>query len=284
MFVDIGLFIELQACISAGDPGRLVIAMKQLVPRFQATGQHNYVSELLEILVTLHFESPPALRAIMLASLLVNTKGHADSFMPTDLLQENFVFDLKHTWPVGGTPKSLQYKGFIGSLLQILADLKFGFWKDLGIAAQNQTHSDKKRASTIQALQGDFDRGSVFEWHCTGRQSNAFELIRGEAVRVKRAALQASGESTKSARQLKNIACDLFASGMLALQDTASRSGAFARWCIRRAAAMGKEREDELSDEASGDEDMEGDNEGMFSYVGMLANLDGVQELEDDEL
>ncbi|KAE8214651.1 hypothetical protein CF327_g1966 [Tilletia walkeri] len=164
MLLDIGLFIELQHAIKHGDPGRIMVVMKQLVPRFQAAGQHNYVTELPKVLVTIRYELPPPLREVMLASFLVNQKDKARTFTPIDHVQENFVFDLKHSWPVGGTLKSSKDKSIIGSLLEILSNLKMGFWKDFGISGQNHQHSDKKTNTMIDSLRNDFDRYAVFEW------------------------------------------------------------------------------------------------------------------------
>ncbi|CAD6897009.1 unnamed protein product [Tilletia laevis] len=282
MFADVALFIELQAAIKVGGAGRLILAMKMLVPRFQSTGQHNYVSELLEIIVSLRFEMPPALRAIMVASLFVNTDGGRNTFVPTDLLQENFVFDLKHTWPVGGTTKSLEYKQVIGSLLQVLAGMKMGLWEDLGIASQSQNHSDKKRAITITALQRDFDRLKIFEWDDQGRAGSEFEVMRGDAVRQERSSLQAAGKSTKHIRQSKTMACDAWASGMLQLSGTSTGSGSYDRWKARQALSLGKEGA--AATHADADQPvLEGAAaEEGFAYIGLSSSTAGFEELEDD--
>ncbi|KAL9934889.1 hypothetical protein V8E36_005965 [Tilletia maclaganii] len=280
MFLDIGLFIDLQQAISVGDPGRILVVIKQLIPRFQATGQHKYVAELLEILHVIRYELGPPLRAVMLASFVVNLHGKSTTFMPVDLVQENFVFDLKHTWPVGGTDKSVQYKSLIGSLFQTLSDLKMGFWRDFGIAAQNQTHSDKKRRATITALLRDFDRYAVFEWDPAGRDSGSFEVIKGDILRTKRAEAQRKNKSAKSLRQQANIAFDAFASGMLQLRGTSKGSGTFYKWRARRARAMGQLQGYDVDDQEEPGDDQDVD---LHAHIGISSNMDGFQELENDE-
>ncbi|KAE8224262.1 hypothetical protein CF326_g8064 [Tilletia indica] len=291
MYSDVGLLIEMQSAISSGDPGRMVVCMKQMAPRFQATGQHNYVSEILETLVLLRYESSPPLRAMMLSSLLVNTKGGSDTFMPIDLCQENYVFDLKHTWPVGGTVKSIAYKSTMGSLLQILCDLKMGFWHDLGISAQGQKHSDKKRSIGIKALQRDLDQSACFDWDPAGRRTDSFEVLKGEALRRKREEAQAAGRSLKSLRQLKNISSDIYASGFIVLQGSVKQTGSFFQWYRRRAVALGKEgmgnAQARLDDAEDGGEDASGAfmeaEEGQTSFFELADNQDGFEELADDD-
>ncbi|KAE8184849.1 hypothetical protein CF336_g7639 [Tilletia laevis] len=260
MFLEVGLFIELQAVISTGDPGRMVLVVKQLVPRFQATGQHNYVSELMEILIGLRFELPPVLRANPLASRVVNLDGKADTFKPVDLVQENVVYDLKHTWPVGGVTKSIEYRSVMGWLLQLLAKVKTGFWTDLGIASQDRRHSDKKRGMTILSLRRDFERYGVFEWDSGGRRLNTFEVIRGNSLRAAKKRAQEKVTSTKTLRQEKNIACDMHATGMLGLRGTTAGSGTLSKWVSRRSVAMGKDAKDSVvrgqGDESEDEDDI----------------------------
>ncbi|KAE8226903.1 hypothetical protein CF326_g7639 [Tilletia indica] len=274
--------------IKNGDPGRMLVAMKQLVPRFQASGQHNYVAELLDILVTIRYELPPPLRAVMLASFLVNPKGRANTFTPIDHVQENFVFELKHSWPVGGTTKSLEYKSVIGSLLEVLSNLKMGFWKDLGISGQNQEHSDKKRNATIDSLRVDFDRYAVFEWDAGGRRCDTFEILRGDTVKEKKDRLRKQGKSIGKVRQLKNVACDIFKTGILVLEGKTSATGTFQRWVRRRAVAMGKDGATSviIDDQEAADNPDEDDNDVLNADahgIGVISgNIDEFEELIDD--
>ncbi|KAE8188081.1 hypothetical protein CF328_g6722, partial [Tilletia controversa] len=255
MFLDIGLFIELQAAISTGDPGRMVLVVKQLVPRFQATGQHNY----------------------------------ADTFKPVDLVQENFVYDLKHTWPVGGVTKSIEYRSVMGWLLQLLAEVKTGFWTDLGIASQDQRHSDKKRGMTILSLRRDFERYGVFEWDSGGRRINTFEVIRGDALRAAKKRAQEKGTSTKTLRQEKNVACDMYATGMLGLRGTTAGSGTLSKWVSRRSVAMGKDAKESVvrgqGDESEEEDDilMQDIEKDRYRHTAVISNMDGYEELMDDE-
>ncbi|KAE8220544.1 hypothetical protein CF319_g5941 [Tilletia indica] len=287
MLLDISLFIELQDSIKNGDPGRMMVVMKQLVPRFQASGQYNYVAELLDILVTIKHELPPPLRAVMLASFLVNPKGKPNTFTPIDHVQENFVFELKHSWPVGGTTKSLHYKSVIGSLLEVLSNLKMGFWKDLGISGQNQEHSDKKRNVTIDSLRDDFDRYAIFEWDEGGRHCDTFEVLRGDTVKAKKDKLRRQGKPAGKVRQLKNTACDIFKTGMLALEGKTNATGTFQRWIKRRVVAMNKEglafdADHEAADNPDEDDIDVADVEAHGS-IALSGNVDEFEELRDDD-
>ncbi|KAE8241163.1 hypothetical protein A4X13_0g7535 [Tilletia indica] len=288
MLLDIALFIELQHSIKNGDPGRMMFVMKQLVPRFQAAGQHNYVAELLDILVTIRYGLPPPLRAVMLASFMANPKGKAKTFTPIDHIQENFVFELKHSWPVGGTTKSLQYKSVIGSLLEVFSNLKMGYWKDLGISGQNQDHSDKKRNATIDSLRVDFDRYAVFQWDEGGRKCDTFETLRGDAVKEKKDRLRRQGKPIGKVRQVKNTACDIFKTGMLMLEGKTMSTGTFQRWVRRRAAAMNKNGAVSVvgEDQQQGDNPDEDDDEAMDlgprGRMVLSGNIDEFEELRDD--
>ncbi|ORZ06532.1 hypothetical protein BCR41DRAFT_296188, partial [Lobosporangium transversale] len=68
-------YIELGAAIKAGDVGRIKNVLETITVMFQAGGMKNYARELL--------------RKAVLASLLINTKGKENAWIPTDLYQEH---------------------------------------------------------------------------------------------------------------------------------------------------------------------------------------------------
>ncbi|KAF9344028.1 hypothetical protein BGX26_004899 [Mortierella sp. AD094] len=86
---DMVLYLELSTAIKAGDIGRIEEALKWLTVIFQAGHTKNYAYELLHLHCTLHYASDQARKNAILASMLINTTGKPDRWIPADLYQEH---------------------------------------------------------------------------------------------------------------------------------------------------------------------------------------------------
>ncbi|CAD6950332.1 unnamed protein product [Tilletia controversa] len=116
MFRDTAIYLELRDAVKTGDPGRVMAASKFTVPRFAATGHHRYSSEVLDMLVQVRFELPPALVTTILCATLVNHAGKKDSWFAADLDIEHQVNELKNIFKVTGGSDAVA-RGHIGQII-----------------------------------------------------------------------------------------------------------------------------------------------------------------------
>jgi hypothetical protein len=90
MFIrDMLLYIELGSAIKAGDIGRIEEIIRWLTLLFQAGGNGNYANELLRLHCGLFHSWEGKEKDVILSSMLVNTTGQPNRWIPTDLYQEH---------------------------------------------------------------------------------------------------------------------------------------------------------------------------------------------------
>jgi hypothetical protein len=86
---DMLLYIELGSAIKAGDIGRIQEIIRWLTLVFQAGGHKNYANELLRLHCGLFYSWKGDKKEVILSSMLVNTTGQPNRWIPTDLYQEH---------------------------------------------------------------------------------------------------------------------------------------------------------------------------------------------------
>ncbi|GJJ69365.1 hypothetical protein EMPS_01711 [Entomortierella parvispora] len=95
---DMLFYIELGSAIKAGDIGRILEMIRWLTLTFQAGGNRNYANELLRLHCGLFYSWKTEDRNTILSSMLVNTTGQPNRWIPTDLYQEhnNLLTKIRH--------------------------------------------------------------------------------------------------------------------------------------------------------------------------------------------
>ncbi|KAF9322135.1 hypothetical protein BG006_002474 [Podila minutissima] len=86
---DMLLYIELGSAIKAGDIGQIEEIIRWLTLIFQAGGHGNYANELLRLHCGLYYSWEDKEKDVILSSMLVNTTGQPNRWIPTDLYQEH---------------------------------------------------------------------------------------------------------------------------------------------------------------------------------------------------
>ncbi|KAG0041231.1 hypothetical protein BGZ83_002139 [Gryganskiella cystojenkinii] len=86
---DMLLYIELGSAIKAGDIGRIEEIIRWLTLVFQAGGTKNYANELLRLHCGISYSWKGEEKDVILSSMLVNTTGQPNRWIPTDLYQEH---------------------------------------------------------------------------------------------------------------------------------------------------------------------------------------------------
>ncbi|KAK0526868.1 hypothetical protein OC835_005151 [Tilletia horrida] len=229
LFRDLGVYIELRHAVKHGDPGRVMAMLRQALPRFQAGGHHRYVVECLEMLMSVRFELPPALKQVMLAATLVNHAGLPDSFLAADLDIEHMVHDLKHVFPVQGKAGGFDRQRRIGELLPLLRGCKAQLFRAFSISSLDTKHAQRDRSLTCGLLGADLEAYAVFEQQDKGRQSPVFEFQVGDK--------RAEGTGSKKGKQAKHITTDAVISGLTGLIGSSSKPGAIEAYFARKRAS-----------------------------------------------
>jgi len=86
---------EFTDAVKAGDSGRVVLVLKTWALSYRGNGQTKYAYKMLHLIHHLSKIWPKGIRDIVLKNWLLNTTGHANSFVEIDLVQEHLNFWIK---------------------------------------------------------------------------------------------------------------------------------------------------------------------------------------------
>lgn len=86
---------EFTDAVKAGDSGRVVLVLKTWALSYRGNGRTKYAYEMLHLIHHLSKLWPKGIRDIVLKNWLLNTTGHANSFVEIDLVQEHLNFWIK---------------------------------------------------------------------------------------------------------------------------------------------------------------------------------------------
>ncbi|KAL9938188.1 hypothetical protein V8E36_002811 [Tilletia maclaganii] len=223
---DIAVYIELRHSVKHGDPGRVMAMLRQALPRFQAGGHHRYVVECLEMLMSVRFKLPVALKQVMLASTLVNHSGKDDTFLAADLDIEHMVHDLKHVFPVQGKAGGHERQRRIGELLPLLRGCKAQLFRAFSISSLDSAHAQRDLSLTCRLLASDLEAFALFERQHRGRKSPVFELKFGDKRAESDASNAGKGKKGSSkSKQAKHVTTDTVVHGTSALIGSSTKPG-----------------------------------------------------------
>lgn len=86
---DMMVYMHLCDVIKAGDIGRLEETLLMITIMFQAGGTKNYANELLRLTYGIRFAWSAQEKRDIMSSMLINTKGKDNGWIPADLFQEH---------------------------------------------------------------------------------------------------------------------------------------------------------------------------------------------------
>jgi hypothetical protein len=160
---DILIYVELGASIKQGDIGRISNILQTITIMLQGTGRRCYSLELLRFTyLTRHAWSNEWRRAV-LSSMLINTRGHKDRFIPADLYQEHNNCFAKSIYTPKNSNQCWNYLiNPISPLLSTLADSKKSTEHQYRTAYNSNFHSKgKKSYCEILAIKLVFQQFSI---------------------------------------------------------------------------------------------------------------------------
>ncbi|KAI9241002.1 MAG: hypothetical protein BYD32DRAFT_105080 [Podila humilis] len=106
---DMAVYLELDACIKAGDIGRLRHLLPTITALLHGGGNRNYAIELLRLQYGLRQIWTDEWSKAVLSSMLVNPKGVDGGWMPADMFQENINYLIKAVFAAKGSNLKWDY-------------------------------------------------------------------------------------------------------------------------------------------------------------------------------
>ncbi|KAI9241686.1 MAG: hypothetical protein BYD32DRAFT_457684 [Podila humilis] len=100
---DMMVYMELSSSIKAGDVGHILNVMRMTTIMFQGGNIPNYAKALMRFIAGARHKWHPKKTPAILSTMVVNTRGTENSFIPTDLYQEhnNFLTKAVHAAKAG---------------------------------------------------------------------------------------------------------------------------------------------------------------------------------------
>ncbi|KAG0359965.1 hypothetical protein BGX24_005661, partial [Mortierella sp. AD032] len=136
---DMLVYIELCAAIKQGDIGRIEHVLKTITIMFQSVATKNYAVHTLRLSQEILCGWSETRKIAMLSSMLINTTGKDNSWIPSDLYQEHNNLLTKIRYAAGGSNRSWDYLDRSASMNIRL----FGDIQDMVETAFNVPHNSK---------------------------------------------------------------------------------------------------------------------------------------------
>ncbi|KAG0200566.1 hypothetical protein BGX28_006417, partial [Mortierella sp. GBA30] len=150
---DMVIYKDFCRAIKAGDIGRIQLALKYATIMFQAGGTKNYAIELLRLHWGIHHVWTEKTTQAIFSSMLMNTKGKKDSWIPADLYQEHNNHLIKNTYAVRGssTPWTTLVKT-VSASIRVFSKIGSCFERQYGIIGTSSFHKVKDAEMDISTL------------------------------------------------------------------------------------------------------------------------------------
>lgn len=151
---DMLFYIELGSAIKAGDIGHIEETIRWLTLLFQSGGTKNYANELLRTHCAIHHSwKDQKSKNILLESMLVNTTGQPNRWIPTDLYQEhnNFLTKAVHA-AKGSNLNWMIMKEKISANVRVFQDINHHVEKVFGVVHKGTTHTPADAMADINKI------------------------------------------------------------------------------------------------------------------------------------
>ncbi|KAG0306698.1 hypothetical protein BGZ99_001705 [Dissophora globulifera] len=145
---DMAVYIEFCAAIKAGDVGRIEEILKRITIMFQAGNHRNYGLELLRFRYNIRHVWSAARKDAIFSSLLMNTKGQGNHWIPSDLYQEHNNLLTKQTHTTMGNKMSTM--SYITPNIRLFQEVASKIDKEFKLSYNNAFHRPTSRTQDIQ--------------------------------------------------------------------------------------------------------------------------------------
>ncbi|KAF9394637.1 hypothetical protein CPC16_010738 [Podila verticillata] len=145
---DMVVYIEFCAAIKEGDVGRIEEILKRITIMFQAGNHRNYALELLRFGYNIQHVWSTVRKDAIFSSLLMNTKGLKNHWIPSDLYQEHNNLLTKRTHATMGNKWSTM--SYITPNIRLFQEVASKVDKEFKLPANSTFHRSTPRTHDIQ--------------------------------------------------------------------------------------------------------------------------------------
>lgn len=145
---DMVVYIEFCAAIKAGDVGRIEEILKRITIMFQAGNHRNYGFELLRFKYNIQHVWGTVRKDAIFSSLLMNTKGLRNHWIPSDLYQEHNNLLTKQTHATMGNKWSTM--SYITPNIRLFQEVASKIDKEFKLPVNSTFHRSTSRTQDIQ--------------------------------------------------------------------------------------------------------------------------------------
>ncbi|KAG0014502.1 hypothetical protein BGZ82_001737 [Podila clonocystis] len=145
---DMAVYIEFCAAIKAGDVGRIEEILRRIAIMFQAGNHRNYGFELLRFQYNIEHIWSTARKDAIFSSLLMNTKGLVNHWIPSDLYQEHNNLLTKQTHATMGNKWSTM--SYITPNIRLFQEVASKIDKEFKLPVNSTFHKSTSRTQDIQ--------------------------------------------------------------------------------------------------------------------------------------
>ncbi|KAG0334693.1 hypothetical protein BG004_000311 [Podila humilis] len=160
MFIrDMIVYIEFCEAIKQGDVGRIEEILKRITVMFQAGEHKNYALELLSFRYNIDYVWSPERKEAVFSSLLMNTKGQENKWIPSDLYQEHNNLFTKEAGKSNGNRASTM--SYMSSSVRLLHEIGNKIERAFNVPQNSTFHTSTSMESDVKKVLRSLEEHSV---------------------------------------------------------------------------------------------------------------------------
>lgn len=156
---DMAVYIEFCTAIKLGDIGRVELILKRLTIMFQSGKNKNYGHELLRLNFNMQHKWSEARKLAIFSSMLMNTTGLPNRWIPSDLYQEHNNLLIKQTHATVGNNKSAAT--YITPLIRMFRVIDNILGREFRLPANSKYHRITKMDEDIQIVMRSLKESNI---------------------------------------------------------------------------------------------------------------------------
>jgi hypothetical protein len=156
-------YLELGSAIKAGDIGRIGDSIRWITILLQAGSTQNYANELLRLHCQMFYSSDKNTKSVIMSSMVVNTTGQPNRYIPCDLLQEHHNLLTKFVYNAKGSKLSWQYlRDKISTNIRVFQSIAAKLHEQFNIVRSGTNHTTDPAVADIKKIKDICTRSGIF--------------------------------------------------------------------------------------------------------------------------
>lgn len=171
-------YLEFGSAIKAGDIGRIGDSIRWITILFQAGSTHNYANELLRLHCQVFYSADKDTKSVIMSSMVVNTTGQPNRYIPCDLLQEHHNLLTKSVYNAKGSNLTWQYlSDKISTNIRVFQSIAAKLHEQFKIVRSGTNHTTNPAIADINKIKDICTRTGIF--------AHEFEALKDDIPAVK---------------------------------------------------------------------------------------------------